>query len=43
MRAVVLEVFSEIHKAYAAFVAGVKNSASYQKDVLTPQEEAVRL
>lgn len=38
-----LEVLRDIHKAHALFVAGVRNSASYEHDVLQPEEEAVRL
>ncbi len=38
-----LSLLSDIHKAHAAFVAGVKNSDSYEEEVLIPQEEAVRL
>lgn len=38
-----LEISSEVHKAYATFLAGVRNSASYQREVLQPQEEALKL
>ena len=42
-RAAQLELSSEIQKAFAAFQAGATNSATYQVEVLLPEEEAVSL
>lgn len=42
-RSAQLQLSADIQKAYAAFIAGAINSASYEEDVLQPQEEAVKL
>lgn len=42
-RATQLDLSSEIQKAFAAFQAGASNSATYQAEVLLPEEEAVSL
>ena len=42
-RSLVLDISSQIHKAYAEFIAASKNSDSYEREVLRPEEDAVKL